>query len=72
MFIHDVRQCVPAIGDEVFDGPSQVYVTVMEFGDGGETLRVDAKPDPTGDGAFPDGWRNWREVGDHLRGNFNY
>lgn len=70
MIIHDVKQCVPAIGDEVFDGPSQAYVKIIEFKD--DTVRVDAAPDPTKDGAFPDGWRNWSELGDHLRGNFNY
>lgn len=53
------------VGDRVFDMPSQADCTVLAITNDGEfdLYQVDARDDPTGDGAFPDGWRNSREIG---------
>lgn len=55
------------VGDRVFDMPSQSDRTIIarrrDEDDGEYIYEVDAPPDPTGDGAFPDGWRNDFEIG---------
>jgi hypothetical protein len=57
------------IGETVFDMPSQSLVRVIAAErhviNPGETVMmylVDAPIDPTGDGAFPTGWRNDYEI----------
>jgi hypothetical protein len=65
------------VGDKVFDMASQQIVTILEvtveeddYDDEQDDLRghiyyrVDAPPDPTGDGAFTDGYWNYYEVCD--------
>lgn len=52
------------VGDRIFDRASGSDVTVLKVTiDGsGVIYDTDAKPDATGDGAFPDGGRNEFEV----------
>ena len=52
------------VGDRIFDRASNAEVTVLgiHFDETDIVYETDAKPDATGDGAFPDGHRNDFEV----------
>jgi hypothetical protein len=68
-----LREPLRKVGDKVFDMPSQQIVVILDVSVAEDpsdvewayvTYLVDAPHDPTGDGAFTDGWRNYYEVCD--------